>query len=354
MGFADKITGELENIETLWHQTPDSWQGASAGQESHAELAARFLYLMGNQTDFRLVISILGPDAKERKKGGVFSDDNEKLISLLSELEKVGVCPKLVYHPGLQKESTDWGNGGLKATTDDMATFNQSIATYNTNNNTNMPVFTEYLLEGADFGKNSETMNSLQTLIAANPQLDSKIELWSTGEWQNGVTLEPPYYKNKPVKDSGVYMQLYDFDKYDNKLSDRQTNPSQAELLGKDFVDVLTGQKNAWNKNVFEYPDRAIQTFTFYDDDDIKHAPGFYGSMTTQPWDVDEFNTFTKSFSEQFKIHSTYAFANSGQMPLLAIWHAESALNTLSPDPSKALQEMFGNDANSVRIALNL
>ncbi|MDC0325965.1 hypothetical protein OAL60_00855 [bacterium] len=354
MGFADEITGELENIETLWHQTPDSWQGASAGQESHAELAARFLYLMGNQTDFRLVISILGPDAKERKKGGVFSDDNEKLISLLSELEKVGVCPKLVYHPGLQKESTDWGNGGLKATTDDMATFNQSIATYNTNNNTNMPVFTEYLLEGADFGKNSETMNSLQTLIAANPQLDSKIELWSTGEWQNGVTLEPPYYKNKPVKDSGVYMQLYDFDKYDNKLSDRQTNPSQAELLGKDFVDVLTGQKNAWNKNVFEYPDRAIQTFTFYDDDDIKHAPGFYGSMTTQPWDVDEFNTFTKSFSEQFKIHSTYAFANSGQMPLLAIWHAESALNTLSPDPSKALQEMFGNDANSVRIALNL
>ena len=129
MGFADKITGELENIDTLWHQTPDAWQGASAGQETHAELAARFLYLMGNQTDFRLVISILGPDAKERREGGVFSDDNEKLISLLAELDKVGVHPKLVYHPGLQKESADWGNGGLKATTDDMAAFNQSIAT---------------------------------------------------------------------------------------------------------------------------------------------------------------------------------------------------------------------------------
>ena len=355
MAFDDQITGQLKNVDTLWQDTQATWQGVTAHQESHAKLAARFLYLMGNQTDFRLVLSIVGPDSKDRRENQVFSPDNDKLINLLAELDKVGIRPTLVYHPGLEKETADWGGGGLKATTDDMAAFNQSITAYNTENQTNLPVFTEYLLEGADFGKDAATMQSLSTLVKNNQMLGSNTELWSTGEWQNGVTLDnPPYSNNRPVTDSGVYMQLYNFDKYNNKLSDKQTNPSNAEELGRDFVDVLTGAKNAWNKAVFSYPDRAFQAFTFYDDGDIKNGPGFYGSMTTEPWDVDDFNTFTASFSEAFKLHSADIFANSGINPLLAIWAAEYALTSLSPDPTTDLQEMFGSQATAVREALNL
>ncbi len=68
MPFTNIINGQLNNINTLWQSTPTTWQGAPAGQQSYADLAARFLYLMDNQNDFRLVLSILDPKAKNKKK----------------------------------------------------------------------------------------------------------------------------------------------------------------------------------------------------------------------------------------------------------------------------------------------
>ena len=353
MPFTNLINGEMDNINTLWQSTPDTWQGAQAGQESYADLAARFLYLMGNQNDFRLVLSIIGPEANERKNGGVFSTDNEKLTDLLAELEKVGIHPKLVYHPGVQKETGDWSGDELTATVNDMAAFNNYITTYNNTNKSNLPVFTEYLLEGSDFGKNYDTMNDLRNMVNSNSALGIDTELWFTGDWAQGVTLAPSYSKGESVPDNGVYMQLYDMYKFPD-LANKQTNPANAEALGKDFVDSLTGQGGGWNSAVFSYPNRAFQAFTFYDDTQITHAPGFYGSMATEPWDVDDFNTFTEAFQDEFELYSKAIHASSGIPPLLSIWYAENALSSLSPDPSTELQNMFGNQTDSVRAALGL
>ena len=339
MNFNVDVQSKLENVGVLWHQGPAKWQGSQSGQESYADLAGRFLYLMGNENGFKLVLSILGPESKHREEG--FSTDNEKLTEFLSALDNVGIHPTLVYHPDVQKASGDWSGDELAATVDDMIAFNNYIRSYNSE----LPVFSEYLLEGKDFGKDANTMLKLRTLV--DSKLGDNTELWFTGDWHEGVTLDSPstYSKNASVPDNGVYMQLYNMVGTD--LYGKQTNPGQAEQLGKDFVDSLTGQ-HGWNPQVFSYPNRAIQAFTFYDQGFLTDAPGFYGRMASEPWDLNDFNTFTESFLEEFDLHSTQ------QSPLLSIWYAENALTSLSPDPSFDLQVMFGSQSDAIRTALGL
>lgn len=114
-----------------------------------------------------------------------------KPTDLLAELNKVGIHPKLVYHPGAQKETGDWSGDKLTATVNDMAAFNNYLTAYNNTNKSNLPVFTEYLLEGSDFGKSYYTMNELRKMVNSYSALGSDTERWFTGECSQGVTLAP-------------------------------------------------------------------------------------------------------------------------------------------------------------------
>ena len=350
--ISNAINGKLENVDSLWQEGPQTWQGGPAGQEKYSSLAARILYLMGNKDEFKLVISIIGPESQQRKDGGSYSNNNDKLTSFLKQLKKAGIKPKLVYHPDLQQASSDWGSDELKGTTDDMAAFNAYIKKAGND----LPIFEEYLLEGADAGKNPKTIATLRNLInAPDSGLDPNTQIWFTGDWAEGLTLDnpPPYSPDRSVQDNGVYMQLYDFNKYGYSLSNKPTNPDQATQLGKDFIDDLTGTNHPYNSNVFNYPERAYQTFTFDNSTDITHAPGFEGStLTTAPWDASNFNLFTESFIQAFE--AVPEFNSGAGAPPLAIWYAENAVGSLSPNPSTHLAAMFGDLASSVQEVLNL
>lgn len=330
------------SVNMLWQDSSTSWQATSVG--GYADLAKQFLALMGNDpsSPWTLVLDIEGPFRRVEK--GAWTE--EKLGMFLQALDRLGVNPALAYHPNAEKSIGDWVAPSLPQTPqnaqiamiEDLASMN----TYIRGLDGNLPEFSVLVGEGNDIPKDEATYRFLRTSLDANGLTD--VDLWSTGSFEQGVSVVGNYQPGLNVPDAGTFAQIYDFyNKADvpadqiNPLVNADTNPGDASVLGQQIFGALQFPENAhMNPELVTFTERAVHTFNFSGADQgsgqTTDAPVFGGNgqsgVVAPGWDLTSFEQVMQGYAEAVGADARSA---PGASPNLAVWAAENALDVLMP-----------------------
>lgn len=330
------------SVDVLWQDSSTSWQATSVG--GYADLAKQFLALMGNDpsSPWTLVLDIEGPFRRVEK--GAWTA--EKLGLFLQVLDRLGVNPALAYHPNAEKSIGDWVDSSLPQTPqnaqlamiEDLASMN----TYIRGLGGGLTGFSVLVGEGNDIPKDEATYRFLRTSLDANGLTD--VDLWSTGSFEQGVSVVGNYQPGLDVPDAGTFAQIYDFynkagvpPSQANPLVNADTDPADASVLGQQIFGALQFPDNAhMNPELVTFADRAVHTFNFSGADQgsgqTTDAPVFGGNgqsgVVAPGWDLTSFEQVMQGYGEAFSADSRNT---AGTSPNLAIWAAENALDVLMP-----------------------
>ena len=333
------------SVDVLWQDSSTSWQATSVAD--YSDVAKQFLGLMGNDptSPWTLVLDIEGP-LRRVEKG---SWTEEKLGYFVQALDELGVSPTLGYHPNAEKSIADWVDptspqtmqNAQQAMVQDLKSFNTHLAGIDAD----LPQFTLFVGEGNDIPKDQATYQFLrQSLDDENLR---HVKLWSTGSFEQGVSVAGNYRPGMQVADAGIFAQIYDFYNKPNAPADQlnpyvnaDTNPANASTLGQGLFASLQHPDNAnMNPELIAFADRAVHTFNFSGADQASgkttDAPVFGGlgqsGVAAPGWTLGTFEQVMQGYASAFAADSRN---ESGSDPQLAVWAAENALDVLLPAQS--------------------
>ena len=355
------------SVDVLWQDSSTSWQAPGVG--GYSDLAKQFLALMGNDPDspWTLVLDIEGPYRRVEK--GAWTED--KLGDFLQALDRLGVSPQLAYHPNAEKSIGDWVDPDLPQTMQNaqLAMVNdlQSFNTHIEGLGGELPEFSLFVGEGNDIPKDERTYAFLRQ------SLDDKnlrhVGLWSTGSFEQGVSVAGPYQTGMQVPDAGVLAQIYDFYDKPNAPADQQnpyvnadTDPADAATLGQGIYASLQYPQNAhMNPELVSFADRAVHVFNFSGSDEggkTTDAPVFGGDgqsgVKSPGWDLASFEPVMQGYAQALSADPRFVQDTDVS---LALWAAENALEVLMPasDVSSYVSAVLssGGADDEERIVLN-
>lgn len=353
-------SGSMPNLDVLWQDNPQSWTNAS----QQAGFIKQLKDLMGDRTDWRLVLDFDPSLSSAVTSGGAWNEDN--LVSFLQDMQAAGLTPsQIVYHPDatsalywLIPETTPPVDGKsasiappfnldvqpvvAKSIANWMATLNAALQkaglpqSYQLNS---------IIAEGEYLPKDAEHLTAFRADLT-KAGIPTSVPIWYTGDWHQATTITDKSITTSPVQ--GVYVQLYDYYPEKGEVNPLEpfgpdgktvipnpTNPALASTLGAQLLTSLSTPPSGshLNPDLLQNANNAVFTLNFTGI--LKDAPVF-GAYTTDGgvtanWDLTSTNTLLASL----KAEATRELpAGQTTPPDIAIWGIEQALDVLDPQPS--------------------